>query len=151
MNNIPIFHIILFWIWLSLPQVFEIRKCRWSRKDPCIDLGMITANFPYIGSCSPDTQARSAMAAGISVPGKCSNSGVLGPDDTPCSCPVRFWLRHLNKHLTRLPPRFDSEHYLVFIRMTFLLFQQSVQLASVYVWSCMKLVILHPSSTSLLD
>lgn len=58
-------------------------------KAACIDLGMIPANFPAIGSCTADTQPSQAIAAGISVPGKCSNDGVLGPDDTPCSCPIR--------------------------------------------------------------
>ena len=72
----------LVYISSSVDQVFL-------SKAACIDLGMIPTDFPSIGSCSPGSEARPALAAAISVPGKCSNSGVLGPDDTPCSCPVR--------------------------------------------------------------
>ena len=58
-------------------------------KAACIDLGTIPQDFPSIGSCSPDQQSSPASVADISAPRKCSNSGVVGHGDTPCSCPIR--------------------------------------------------------------
>ena len=55
-------------------------------KSACIDLGTIPPNFPAIGSCSPNSPSRITV---ISAPGKCSNSGVIGQGDNPCSCPIR--------------------------------------------------------------
>ena len=63
-------------------------------KAACIDLGMIPADFPSVGSCSPGPEPSPAMAAAISAPGKCSNSGVLGPDDKPCSFSMEHCVFH---------------------------------------------------------
>ena len=49
-------------------------------REACLDLGLIPNDFPSVGSCNAD----STLAAST-----CSNSGVAGLDDTPCSCPVR--------------------------------------------------------------
>ena len=49
-------------------------------REACVDLGLVPSNFPTIGGCGPST-----MLANTS----CSNSGVTGPDDMPCSCPLR--------------------------------------------------------------
>ena len=65
-------------------------------KEACIDLGTIPANFPEIGhysdtdheeipvNASNDTAVHCAV---FGLP-KCSNSGVVRPEDTPCSCPT---------------------------------------------------------------
>ena len=63
-------------------------------KAACIDLGTIPPEFPSIGSWVQDQKsspvtAVSAVAASVSTPTKCSNSGVVTHGDTPCSCPTR--------------------------------------------------------------
>ena len=52
-------------------------------REACLDLGLIPASFPAIGSCD----ASATIAAAVAT--SCSNSGVTGPDKTPCSCPPR--------------------------------------------------------------
>ena len=47
-------------------------------REECSNLGLIPKDFPTLGGCLPN----STLAAA-----KCSNSGVAGPDDFPCSCP----------------------------------------------------------------
>ena len=67
-------------------------------KEACIDLGTIPANFPEIGQYSTSIQEEVSadspandIAAHCAVYGlpKCSNSGVVRPEDTPCNCPTR--------------------------------------------------------------
>ena len=59
-------------------------------KEACLDLGLIPATFPAIGSC--DTQAATLAAVSphpdLHSPA-CSNSVVTGPEEPPCSCPLR--------------------------------------------------------------
>ena len=56
-------------------------------REACADLGVIPASFPAIGSC--DTAATQATAVAASRLPPCTNTGVTGPDDLPCSCPLR--------------------------------------------------------------
>ena len=55
----------------------------------CIDLGLVPADFPSVGSCdTPDKMANLCpVTSPMSQP--CSNTGVAGPDDAPCQCPRR--------------------------------------------------------------
>ena len=58
----------------------------------CIDLGLVPASFPEVGSSDvPATAAVQSMSS--SQPQQCSNSGVPSPGDKsgtrPCNCPPR--------------------------------------------------------------
>ena len=54
----------------------------------CIDLGLVPANFPTIGSCDkPDRSDIRSVTTPRLQP--CSNTGVPAPDDQPCQCPRR--------------------------------------------------------------
>ena len=55
----------------------------------CIDLGLIPANFPQVGSCEDSTIAVTGSIQSTTSPTKCSNSGVPAPNETTCSCPRR--------------------------------------------------------------
>ena len=54
----------------------------------CIDLGLVPANFPTVGSCD---KPRAADLSSVTQQKSqsCSNTGVPGPDDPPCTCPRR--------------------------------------------------------------
>ena len=54
----------------------------------CVDLGLVPANFPEIGSCDTPTLAHISPVTS-STPQPCTNTGVLGPNETPCQCPAR--------------------------------------------------------------
>ena len=54
----------------------------------CIDLGIIPTSFPEIGVFSQPDQSTSAPMATVAG-SQCSNSGVPGQNDSPCSCPRR--------------------------------------------------------------
>ena len=67
----------------SVDQIYLSRSA-------CADLGTIPSSFPELGSCTTSrTDSKSAIAAAVSPHSKCSNSGVVGSDETPCSCPAR--------------------------------------------------------------
>ena len=57
-------------------------------REACLDLGLIPATFPAIGSCENQAAVVAAVSPHPNSPA-CSNSGVTGPDDPPCSCPLR--------------------------------------------------------------
>ena len=57
----------------SIPYLFLSREA-------CADLGLITLNFPSVGSFGQDAQIASST---------CSNSGVARDEAPPCSCPRR--------------------------------------------------------------
>ena len=63
----------LAYVSTTIPYTFLSREA-------CNDLGLIPKDFPTIGGCSPPMTVASMT---------CSNSGVSGPDDLPCSCPRR--------------------------------------------------------------
>ena len=50
-------------------------------REACVDMGLIHASFPSIGSC----HSTATLAASTT----CTNTGVSGPDEPPCSCPLR--------------------------------------------------------------
>ena len=51
----------------------------------CIDLGLVSSDFPQVGSCDPSALA---MLCDIS-PTQCSNSGVATDNNETCACPRR--------------------------------------------------------------
>ena len=69
-------------------------------REACLDLGVISKNFPQIGefsepataapivSAAEDDSDCAAHCAAFSLP-KCSNSGVVREGETPCSCSTR--------------------------------------------------------------
>ena len=54
----------------------------------CVDLGLVPANFPEIGSCAATSMANISPVTS-STPQPCTNTGVQGPNETPCQCPAR--------------------------------------------------------------
>ena len=54
----------------------------------CIDLGLVPANFPTVGSCDKTRVAGLSSMSHQKIK-SCSNTGVPGPDDPPCTCPRR--------------------------------------------------------------
>ena len=68
----------------------------------CIDLGLVPANFPEVGSCdTPDMAHLCPVTSPLSQP--CSNTGVLGPNETPCQCPRRQLPPTSSAHLPCAP------------------------------------------------
>ena len=57
----------------------------------CIDLAMVPATFPEVGSADYDDSPFTTQVQAITGqnPQKCSNTGVPRNSDTPCQCPVR--------------------------------------------------------------
>ena len=54
----------------------------------CIDLGLVPANFPEVGTAdNPDTANLPSMTN--TKPAACSNTGVPKLDETSCDCPAR--------------------------------------------------------------
>ena len=49
-------------------------------REACVDMGLIPASFPAIGSCNN----KSPILAST-----CANDGIAGPEDQPCPCPPR--------------------------------------------------------------
>ena len=66
----------------------------------CIDLGMVPATFPEVGSTDYVNKHDPAQVQSITNrnPQECSNTGVPRNSDTPCQCPVR-----------ELPPTSDPQ------------------------------------------
>ena len=85
----------------QLAYVSKSIKSIYLSREACSDLGTIPENFPEIGSCkhTDDLQAGWEVATAAQLQQaiarieasitKCTNTGVIGPDDKPCSCPTR--------------------------------------------------------------
>ena len=54
----------------------------------CIDLGMVPASFPEVGSVDNPITAQVQAMADTTLQ-QCSNTGVPRPGETPCQCPTR--------------------------------------------------------------
>ena len=73
---------------LQLAYVSRHVKVPYLSLSACIDLGLVPADFPTVGSCDKlDLADLSSISMSKAQP--CSNTGVPGPDDTPCQCPRR--------------------------------------------------------------
>ena len=74
---------------LQLAYVSRHVRVPYLSLNACIDLGLVPADFPSVGSCdTPDKMANLCpVTSPMSQP--CSNTGVAGPDDAPCQCPRR--------------------------------------------------------------
>ena len=93
----------------SNPATGEIRRTRqlcyisrtvpgiYMSEEACAALGCIPDSFPSVGGCD-NAQISTAAVASPPPPTanqpspsftKCINTGVVGPNDTPCSCPKR--------------------------------------------------------------
>ena len=55
----------------------------------CIDLGLVPANFPTVASCEAAPSSAGLCSVGEVKSKPCSNTGVPGPNDSPCLCPRR--------------------------------------------------------------
>ena len=55
-------------------------------EEACKTLGCLPQNFPTVGQCDTNNSASISGVAGIT---KCTNTGVVGPNDIPCKCPKR--------------------------------------------------------------
>ena len=84
---------------LQLLYISKAVKRVYMSLDACIALQVVPAQFPLVGSCSPDQAEPSpVLSAAISsdqtaavtpsLP-KCSNSGIIKEGTPPCSCPTR--------------------------------------------------------------
>ena len=83
----------------QLAYVSKSVKSVYLSREACQDLGTISPSFPEIGSFSHtdqqnmeqhiDTIQFTIAKLSETVVSKCTNTGVIGPDDVPCSCPTR--------------------------------------------------------------
>ena len=56
-------------------------------EEACRALGTIPETFPQVGQFSTEEQMSISGVSSSTI--KCTNSGVVGPDEKPCSCPKR--------------------------------------------------------------
>ena len=82
----------------QLAYVSKSVKSVYLSRDACEDLGTISSSFPEIGSVNTiqnapahhiDTIQYTIGRISETQILKCTNTGVIGPDDIPCSCPTR--------------------------------------------------------------
>ena len=92
---------------LQLCYVSKHVKVPYLSLSACIDLGLVPANFPAVGSC--DTPGSPAHLCPVTSPVSqpCTNTGVVSSDDTPCSCPRRNLPPNTQPHLP-CPPTVEN-------------------------------------------